>query len=118
MSYRVGLSSHHFNTHFCPIGTALANGLSAGDHIGVFAPQSRFVVESFSVAANIDLSKLDQPYDAAGGLGGGPGGTCSLSEPTSSVTLRQVLTWQVQLSGLAPLTAIKVRCISECLLPS
>jgi NADPH-ferrihemoprotein reductase len=65
--------------------------LQAGDHIGIFPPNSRHVVERFVVAAGLSLEALEAPYQSG-----------------SSDTLRQVLTWQLNLTSIAPITFLKV----------
>lgn len=77
-----------------PCGLGLSKQLKPGDHIGVFAPQANHVVETFATAANIPQSALDKPWEGV--------------TPTVTTTLRQVLTWQIQLTGVVPVTAIKV----------
>ncbi|RYH30607.1 hypothetical protein EON65_04560 [archaeon] len=67
-------------------------GLQPGDHIGVFAPNSKQVVERFALAAGINPTELDSP------VGGSDDAT----------TLRQMLTWQIHLSGVASITSIKL----------
>ena len=73
-------------------GSAFTEGLQAGDHIGVFAPNSTHVVERFAVSADLPSSALDTV----------------MSELGTSATLRQVLTWQLQLTSVVPLTTLKV----------
>jgi NADPH-ferrihemoprotein reductase len=68
----------------------MTSRLQAGDHIGIFAPNSRQVVERFAVAAGLSLESLDSPFES------------------TSWTLRQVLTWQLNLTGIAPVTSLKV----------
>lgn len=67
-------------------------GLQPGDHIGVFAPNSRQVVERFALAAGISPTELDSPVSG--------------SDDVNS--LRQMLTWQTHLSGVASITSIKL----------
>jgi sulfite reductase alpha subunit-like flavoprotein len=68
----------------------MTDRLQAGDHIGIFAPNSRQVVERFTVAAGLSLEDLNSPFE------------------NTSCTLRQVLTWQLNLTSIAPVTALKV----------
>eukprot|EP01040_Poterioochromonas_malhamensis_P009680 gene9680-10510_t len=72
-------------------------GLQPGDHIGVFAPNSHYIVEKFALAAGILVEELDQPIDIIDKVD---------NEPPS--TLRQILTWQYHLSGVASITSIKL----------
>lgn len=78
--------------------TNFTQGLQPGDHIGVFAPNSRLVVERFALAAGLSQDDLDKPVAALN-----PDNTSN--DPT---TLRQVLTWQTHLSGVASSTSIKL----------
>lgn len=71
---------------------AFTKNLQAGDHVGVFAPNSAHVVERFAVAAGISLNELDKPADMLG----------------TTNTLRQVLTWQLQLTSIVASTSIKI----------
>ncbi len=73
-------------------GSAFTEGLQAGDHIGVFAPNSTHVVERFAVSADLSAGALDTV----------------MTELGTSATLRQILTWQLQLTSVVPLTTLKV----------
>jgi NADPH-ferrihemoprotein reductase len=75
---------------------SFTKGLQAGDHIGVFAPNSKYIVKRFALAAGLSEEDLDQPF---------PGSSSVDEEP---FTLRQILTWQTHLSGGASLTSIKL----------
>lgn len=74
-------------------------GLQPGDHIGVFAPNSKQVVNRFALAAGISQEELDKPVTI----------WSSNSDDNSDTTsLRQVLTWQTHLSGVASITSVKL----------
>jgi cytochrome P450/NADPH-cytochrome P450 reductase len=77
-------------------GDSFTRGLQAGDHVGVFAPNSKYIVKRFALAAGLTEEDLDQPI-----LG-------SSSVSVEYFTLEQILTWQTHLSGVASLTSIKV----------
>jgi sulfite reductase alpha subunit-like flavoprotein len=76
------------------VGEEYTAGLKAGDHIGVFAPNSSLVIARFAANAALTSDDLDHPLE---GL-----------SPNDSVTLRQLLMWQLQLSGVVSLTGLKV----------
>jgi len=80
----------------------LTSKLMAGDHVGIFAPNSKHVVERFIVAAGLSISDLDSSYNPFSN------DSSSSTSTTSSITLRQLLTWQIQLTNIAPLTSLKV----------
>jgi NADPH-ferrihemoprotein reductase len=73
-------------------------GLQPGDHIGVFAPNSKYVVERFALAAGLAREDLDTL----------PAPSSNNNEEEPPTTLRQLLTWQSHLSGVASITSIKL----------
>jgi NADPH-ferrihemoprotein reductase len=73
-------------------------GLQPGDHIGVFAPNSRKVVERFALAAGLTSAELDALS---------PNNNNEEKEQNTT-TLRQTLTWQFHLTGVASSTSIKL----------
>lgn len=79
--------------------TNFTDGLQPGDHIGVFAPNAPYVVDRFATAAGLTQADLDRPMSHYQ-----PGA----SEDIATTSLRQVLTWQTHLSGVASLTSIKL----------
>jgi sulfite reductase alpha subunit-like flavoprotein len=70
-------------------------GLQPGDHIGIFAPNSRKVVERFALAAGLTSAELDAQSP-------------NNEEKEQNTTLRQTLTWQFHLTGVASSTSIKL----------
>lgn len=76
-------------------------GLIAGDHIGVFSPNSSLVIKRFTANANISESQLTSPIQDD------PNQTVS-SPVYGMSSLHDVLKWQVQLSGPLPITTLKI----------
>jgi NADPH-ferrihemoprotein reductase len=81
---------------------SLTAGLMSGDHIGVFAPNSNQVINRFAVAAELTNDELDSPLPANDST------SCSIASAAATTTLRQQLTWQLQLTGVVPVTTIKL----------
>eukprot|EP01033_Poteriospumella_lacustris_P000806 gene806-572_t len=90
---------------------AFTEGLQPGDHVGVFAPNAPYVVDRFALAAGLTAVDLDRPMSdfvsstTTMAQEETPAGT---KGNNTSTTLRQVLTWQTHLSGVASLTSIKL----------
>lgn len=96
---------------------SFTEGLQPGDHVGVFAPNAPYVVDRFALAAGLTAADLDRPMSDF--LSSSSSSTSSNSNSStedssagakgsSPTTLRQVLTWQTHLSGVASLTSIKM----------
>lgn len=75
----------------------LTKNLQAGDHIGVFAPNSTLMIKRFAANAQISDEQLDFPLNDEN----------QASSATSS-RLCDVLKWEVQLSGPVPITTLKI----------
>mmetsp|Transcript_20471 Transcript_20471/g.15095 ORF Transcript_20471/g.15095 Transcript_20471/m.15095 type:complete len:762 (+) Transcript_20471:47-2332(+) len=82
---------------------SLTNGLQPGDHVGVFAPNSEYVVNRFALAAGLSNSDLNRSMSFFNNEKV-PESMCNADIPT----LKQVLTWQTHLSGVASITSIKL----------
>jgi len=83
--------------------TNFTDGLQPGDHIGVFAANSSYVVDRFAIAAGLTQADLDRPMSYFQ-----TSGNQAAMDEANTTTLRQVLTWQTHLSGVASLTSIKL----------
>ena len=76
----------------------LTSGIQAGDHIGIFAPNSPVIVKKFIAIANISDFQLQSSIEELQFDTGG----------NSAITLLDFLTWHVQLSGTVPITTLKI----------
>ena len=79
-------------------GAVFTQGLIAGDHIGIFAPNSNQVIERFIISAGLQVSDLDSVISS----------NAPSVAPSTTLTLLQVLKWQIQLTGIVPLTSLKI----------
>lgn len=72
----------------------LMKELQAGDHIGVFAPNSDVMIRRFAANAHLSDEQLGLPFHD--------------ENPATSTSLGDVLKWEVQLSGPVPVTSLKI----------
>ena len=74
--------------------TDYVKNLRAGDHVGVFSPNSSLVIRRFIANMNLPENSLNLSFDN--------------STTSDNATLYDVLKWQVQLSGVVPITTLKI----------